>query len=658
VSDVAVGPETATELTLEALDTDAPVLAIPDGWVIDQLAHERLARQLTHAPDHISGVVAATSELPSGASYRVHAERLALQPLSEAAETTRVSVEGAVLLRPGVPFETRDGGVEVEAGALLVDPGAHVHDPWRPIGPLGHASESGRPPFPRRPVVVLLACEPDVEALDWARSLVNNLVRRDVEGRHAMLEVSEGLHLTQPCLPSELTIQTLRPDVIVTLDQTALDRAPAWCGGDRSCVIVELTPDVAATSELVSWQLERARGRVRARIGRRIDAPGFVSLVNRLCAGPHAVPPTDPGAPTAAVATVRALLKRAPAPLPEPPVRRSIMVLTGYGDSAGQAALPGLLDHLNRAGHAAETVHVESGDARAVHEADVVVISAGNGPEVDELIASRRLAGRPIIANVGLSDVLTGAGSPDVSERRPAAPARALSSAAMTGSAAVYAHLRTLGLRAHLLPHLLTREFASELRIARATRNRFSDPVIGWHAGSAGTPTPGYIDAVVDALLKLLEERPHLVVETDGDQSRIPAGFLAHPRVGAVSDRPRGEALSRWIVLLWSPPILDHDVADDTRPFVEASAVGVPTVLPHTAQAAIAGFPSPGALVERLDQPDDWLAGLRSHLDNDVTWSRQSAESVRRFDVMHSAGGSDVAVNRFLGWALFKEAQL
>ena len=218
MSNVALGPESVSADVPVPLEPDAPVLAMPDGWVIDDLARERLARQLTRAPRHFEGVVAESGPLPCGASYRVHAERLCLRPLSDAAETSRDELEGAVLLRPGVAFKTRNGGVQVH-GKLLVDPGAHVHDPWRPPGPIEAASRLGRLPFPRRPVVVFLACEPDVEVLDWARSLVNNLVRRDVEGRLAMLEISEGLHLTQPCLPSEESIRTLKPDVIVALDR-------------------------------------------------------------------------------------------------------------------------------------------------------------------------------------------------------------------------------------------------------------------------------------------------------------------------------------------------------------------------------------------------------------------------------------------------------
>src|SRR5205823_9181093 len=171
VSNVSLGREPVAAGATAGQDTNAPMLAIPEGWMIDDLARERLGRQLARAPDRICGVVAETGALPSGASYRVHAERLCLRSLSAATDTSRRVVQGAVLVRPGVAFEARDSVVEVEQGPLLVDPGAHVHDPWRPVGPIEPASTLGRPPFPLRPVVVFLACDPDVEALDWARAL-------------------------------------------------------------------------------------------------------------------------------------------------------------------------------------------------------------------------------------------------------------------------------------------------------------------------------------------------------------------------------------------------------------------------------------------------------------------------------------------------------
>jgi len=660
VSNVALGPESVSADVPVPLEPDAPVLAMPDGWVIDDLARERLARQLTRAPRHFEGVVAESGPLPCGASYRVHAERLCLRPLSDAAETSRDELEGAVLLRPGVAFETRDGGVQVQPGTLLVDPGAHVHDPWRPPGPIEAASRLGRLPFPRRPVVVFLACEPDVEVLDWARSLVNNLVRRDVEGRLAMLEISEGLHLTQPCLPSEESIRTLKPDVIVALDQTALERAPVWCRTDRSVVLVEFTPDVAVTAELVSWQLERARGRLRARIGRQINAPTLVSLVNRLCAGPHSAPPDDAPPTGAAVATVRALLTSRPAPTTRPVETRSVLVVTGNGGAATRHELNGLVDHLVAAGHGAQISPVGSCKAGALRAADIVVVgSPVNEPDFAELVEARRLDGRPTIAGVEAREVLADSWSPGAVPKLESAPERLTASAGgvMTGSTAVYALLRRLGLRAHLLPPLLTRAYAAELRSARRGHNRFSDPVIGWHVGTAGALPPDYAAAVADAALEILGERPELRVEIVGQPSHLPEPLLAHPRVSMLRDGARQDALSRWAVHLWTPPVLADGIADDTASLVEVSAVGVPTVLPQPVQDAIGGYPPPGLLVDPFRRADDWSVPLRLLLDNEASWSRHSRAAMRRFDTMHGAPASAAAVNRFLGWAYYKDGQ-
>ena len=484
VSDLALSSDSTATASAGTDEAESAVLAIPDGWVIDELTQERLARQLARAPGRVVGVVAETGVLPHGASYRVHAERLCMLPLSDAVEADGRTVRGAVLLRPDVAFEVRDDVVEVEGGSLLVDPGAHVHDPWRPVAPLEDASSSGRPPFPRRPVVVFLACQSEVEALDWARSLVNNLVRRGVEGRLAMLEIAEGLHLTQPCLPSEESIRALRPDVVVALDEDALQVIPVWCDTDRSTVAIELVPDVAAVEELVSWQLGRAQGRLRARIGRQIDAPRLVSLVNRLCAGPHPAPPVDPE-PSGEDASARAGAQRQAGSQDGPVTRRSVLVVTGDGIDATRYSLEGLVDHLVAAGHTAHISALRACAPDALREADLLVI----GQEVDstglsEMFDARRTAGRPTIGHVESSAIASGTlpnGGPDLT---PSA-ARLVTSVdnVTTGSVAMSALLRRLGFRAHLLPVLLTRARAAELRAARRGHDRFSDPVIGWHAG-------------------------------------------------------------------------------------------------------------------------------------------------------------------------------
>jgi hypothetical protein len=650
--DQIVGPETQSER-----ETNGPVLAIPEGWVIDDLARERLTRQLASAPDHISGVVAETSVLPSGSGYRVHAERLCLQPRSVASETSRNTWHGAVLVRPGVSFETGDGVVEVESGPLLLDPGAHVHDPWRPISRLEDASALGRPPFPRRPVVVFLACETDVEALDWARSLVNNLVRRDVEGRLAMFDIAEGLHLTQQCLPSEASIRALGPDVIVALDQTALHQVPVWCDDNRSVVSVEYIPDVAATAELVSWQLERAQGRLRARIGRRIASPSFVSLVNRLCSGPHPGPPTDAAMPSTATA-VRAILTRKPAPIPEPVTKRSVLVAVGDDDVAANAVLDGFVDHLVGAGHPAKVCTIRDAGSSELQDADLVVIASPRD-EVDirVLIEARRRAGRPIIANIEPMDTLISRSSPNEPLELDSNAARHADSCSSvtTGSSAMQTLLRSLGLRTHLLPSLLSRERIAELRSARGGRSRTSEPVIGWTVGGAGTPIPHYAKAVGEGVLELLSERPRMSVQIVGESSRVPVRLLEHPRVSALEGRPGAEVLMGWAAHLWSPPVHDNRVADNTLPLVEGTAAGVPTVLPDLILTAVGGYPAPGILVDSLNMADSWIAAVRLLLDDDTAMTRESRAAMRRFDTTHGPAAADVAVNRFLGWALYRE---
>ena len=654
MSDVALSSDDTATASSATHEAESAVLAIPDGWVIDGLTRERLARQLARAPARVLGVVAETGVLPHGASHRVHAERLCMLPLSEAVEANLRTVRGAVLLRPDVAFEVRDDVVEVEDVSLLVDPGAHVHDPWRPVAPLEDASSSGRPPFPRRPVVVFLACQSGVEALDWARSLVNNLVRRDVEGRLAMLEIAEGLHLTQPCLPSEESIRALRPDVVVALDEDALERIPVWCDTDRSTVAIELVPDVATVEELVSWQLGRAQGRLRARIGRQIDAPRLVSLVNRLCAGPHPAPPADPSAPEAAELS-RTRGKRLAAPAGGPVTRRSVQVVTGDDVEATEHPLQGLVDHLVAGGHTAHISTVSACKPDALREADLLMV----GQEVDsgglsEVIEARDAAARPTIAHIESSAIVNGA-VPDGGQELATSAARLVTSVggATTGSIAMSALLRRVGVRAHLLPVLLTRAEASELRAARRGHSRFTDPVIGWHIGSAGTPVPDYAPAVAEAVLRVLDERPQARVEAVGDPSHLPVSLRGHARVDMLSSEPASHALSRWAVHLWTPPLFDGDIADDTRAFVEVSAVGVPTVLPQAVQSAVGGYPPPGLLVDPFRHANEWIVPLRALLDSESTRSRLSRAAMQRFDTMNGASASAVAVNRLIGWALY-----
>jgi len=164
------------------------------------------------------------------------------------------------------------------------------------------------------------------------------------------------------------------------------------------------------------------------------------------------------------------------------------------------------------------------------------------------------------------------------------------------------------------------------------------------------------VDAVAEAVLELLTERTNLQVDMVGDPSHIPEPVLAHPRVTVVPDRPGPDAMSRWSLQLWTPPLLDSGVADDVRPLVETSSLGVPTVFSMPIEAAIDGYPSRELLIDSYRNADRWAGTVRSLLDDELTWSTRSREAARYFDSMHGGTASEAAANRFLGWALARDA--
>ena len=268
---------------------DGGVLAVPEGLIVAEASRRRLQRQLARAEPACAGVAAEVAELAPGASYRVCAERRARAPETEIVPGAALSVHGAALLRPGVGFEIDGEVVTVERGALVLDPGASVHDPWGVRGALDDASPLGRP-LAQRPVALFLGLEPDPYVADWVRGLVNGLVRGDVEGRIAVPAPTGGLHLTRPCAPTEASVRALAPSVVVALDDAAATQVRAWLRG-RRCALVLLTPDTSAavdvaTSSRRAWRRGRRR-RPEATIGRGVGPDTMRSLVRRLgCAAP------------------------------------------------------------------------------------------------------------------------------------------------------------------------------------------------------------------------------------------------------------------------------------------------------------------------------------------------------------------------------------
>jgi hypothetical protein len=263
-------------------------LLLPDGWCIDWISIDRLERALAAAPPTVAGVGAAAGPLPPGGSYRTHAEWRALRRAQP--EAVDGPFAGAVLVREEVEHEVDGGQVHV-AGPLAVDRGAHVHDPLSDPAPIEVAHAEGRSPFPVRPIVLFLAVEGGGGETEWARRLVNDLLAEDVEARLAAAEVAEGAHLTRPCRPDPASVAALRPQVVVALDAGAAAVASPWCASDRRTVVVEVAPGLGEEPALVDWRIGRASGRLRARIGTSVGAATFAALVDRLCSGPHPVPP-------------------------------------------------------------------------------------------------------------------------------------------------------------------------------------------------------------------------------------------------------------------------------------------------------------------------------------------------------------------------------
>jgi len=653
------GPD-ASVLTSARVADHLPRLVVPEGWLIDEAATDRMMRQLDRASPSVAGIVAEVGALAPGASHRVHAEWKSLEALSAVVEDVTTSVRGAVLLRPGAEFHVDGDIVEVGAAPLLVDAGAHVHDPWGPVGPLRTASELGRPPFPRRPVVVFIGIERDPELADWARRLTNRLVRRDVEARLALPELVEGLHLTRPCLPTVDSIRALAPDVIVALDDRAAALVPGWCGTDRSTVVIELDRDTSTTTELVSWQVGRSSGRLRARIGRRVDAPGLAELVRRLCAGPHPLPPSGSVATESRVVFRNGNGRITRARTGRTHLRTAVVV-TGNREGAASRRIEGLCDHLAPAGVAVTVEDLERKTSASARDADLVILAGVNDAQhVDELVRARRDAGRATVVDVGPGDLELRASSATAPPAltQPAAELANACRMATAPAEAVRTALRNLGVRSHALPTLLTRARVAALREAR-TSDSFDAPserVLGLCVGTAGTPEPASVDAVADALSSVLAERPEVRVEVVGDRERVPRALTGLQGVSIASRELAPDLLGRWSVYVWTPPLVASEVADDLGALAEASCAGVPSIVPASGRAAIDGHVPPDLVVERAERPEDWIAALQVLLDDEQRRTQRSREVLRHAGTLYGALASKSAVERFLGWIWWEGA--
>jgi hypothetical protein len=618
-------------------------LVVPAGLLLDETSRERLGEQLGRTPPDVAGVVAPVVALAPGASYRVQAEWAAFAPRSVAhrASDGPAAVRGSVLLRPGVEFGVVDGAVEVH-GPLLIDPGAVTHDPAAPVGPLSAASARGRPPFPRRPVVVFLACEPRPAAAQWAQRMANRLVRRDVEARLLLPEPGSGLHLTRPALPCAESVRALEPDVIVALDDAAASAAPSWCAANRATVLVEFVDDPSFTARLVPWRVGVARRRLRAQVTSRVETPTLVRLVHRLCAGPQPGPPT--GVVPAPIPAADTADSQRATPLPA-----TCLVLhcrtsaSGAPDAESAERARGLVDHLAAAGAPASEAKFGARRGDRARTAELVLLLGAPPEHVDALVAlveARRRAGKQTVLDVGPADLAAGATRPTLSDA--AATVAAACGRVTSPGGALHRAARAVA-RAHAMPTMLSRDRYGALR--HVSIPAVPAPVIGWRASGARSHR-----GLDEGLAKVLADRSDVHVHFVGDASTLPEPLQGHARVRVLAQMPAADELATWAAHVWTPRLVEGELLDGMLPFLEASTAAVPTVMTASARACIDGWMSHEVVVEEPDDPDEWATRLLALIDDERHRAHRGADARRRASALLAPAASLAAMERFLGW--------
>ncbi|MGZ4716656.1 MAG: hypothetical protein ACXWCB_08135 [Acidimicrobiales bacterium] len=631
------------------------VLHLPTDLTIDPVAVDRLARQLATAPTAVIGVVAPVAELPAGSSTRVHAERRALLPLDVATDGgtdgtdetdgtgAAIEVTGAVLVRTGVEVSVGPDVVHLPPGRVRTDPGAVVHR--RVVAPDGgvDADHEGRSPFPWRPVVLFLAAadDPATTLVDDLESLLDRLLDADVEPRLAARGIPGDARRHRPCAPTAATVERLAPDVIVALDQAALERAPGWCT-QRGTVLVDMTGPAASGHdgiEMVPWQIDRHPTRLRARVSPTVAPGALAALVNRLAAGPQPAPPVDPGEVESTSSVAVELGDRHD----RPRARARGVVVIGQGQPTGSGPRPlldGLVDRLAVAGHDVRWVGADR--ATEVSGADVVLVPGPTLASTHALLATRATAGRPTVLVVDAVDgPIDAAGTGQVAGQ---------GLVAVAADADAVEQLRARGLPTQLVPVMTTIARQEALRAAGEGPVASSGGVIGWTlAASAGEAPDPVGDALATGLIELLDDRPDLLIEVVTDGGAVPRSLADHPQVSSTRGRPDPGEQSRWTAHVLTAAPEPAPTSAVLTPLLEAAHAGVPTLLSSTAARAVGGLADARLVIDEPTAPAAWIAPLRLLLDRDD----RPARSARARDIgeaLERPEASDLVIARLLGW--------
>jgi hypothetical protein len=401
----------------------------------------------------------------------------------------------------------------------------------------------------------------------------------------------------------------------------------------------------------VSWRIGRTQGRTRARIGRGIDAVTLSDLVRRLCAGPQPIPPSDRD---------RFLLhpwKRRPNKLPPseaPEPAFAVVVLLARAED--RTRFEGFADSAAAVGAHVTISVIDDESSEAAAKADLVWLRGlSQSDGAMGLVRQRRRAGRATIVDIAAEDVRLDSSAPT---RAPALLPAALALAqaagvATTTSRGLQASLAAVGVRALVLPTLLTRARAERLRRLREGPRGGEAAVLGWHTGTGHGVTAPEQAAVSSAIAALLRERPKLTVEVVGDATAAATAVASNRRVTVRSGDPESRTVARWTAQLWTAPALEVEMTGDLRPAIHAHMLGVPTLVAVQHPAVSEGLVVRALAVENPGDSRGWRA-VAPLLDAGDEWSQRSQEAIHLADALYGPKTSIAVMNRFRGWLEFE----
>ena len=636
---------TDLDAALDAVDHEGAVLVVPTGLVLPAAARDRLRRRYAERPDGVRGVVAPVTALPPGSSVLTTADRCAGSPDGDGATMVGTEIAGAALLAPDVAHVVDDRTIRIEdplaAASLRLDPGATAFDPSateaEPAPPGGVA----RPPFRWRPVVLLLTSRPDPARAQVGAALANALLGLDVEARLAVHDAPEGPLLTRPVPPDAASIAALRPDLVLALDPDAVALAERAVADVRTTVVALVDPALGDGIELVSWQIDRAQGRLRARLGADVDRRALVDLVNRLCAGPVPEPPADPERTGREVSHATPVMLDRPASADpgegvepaEPSLPATTVRATFASSETADPLLAGLLDHLRARG-----VTVLTTTSAATSEALLEVFVAATPPDPATSVVVRVVDGGARAARPRGADPIA--------------------TRAITDSWSVADRLREDGITTIVLPRLRTRSELDRATGAHERRVRPAVPTIGLLVDDVGRERIDELAPTIrTALDRIRSEHPDLLVVVTGEDGerpplRAPHVALDEPWILCTGARPDADELAGWTAALWlGPPRASQPAraVDAPDQLIRAALVGLPVVLPADAVVAAGALADRSLAVDQLDDPGPWATSLGVLVDDE----RRAVASDRARTLavaVHGGAASALVVDRFLGW--------